>query len=365
MRQTLLSLCLLFGLLGAAVPARARAVQPITVSNDLTRVEFPSQITFSTDVASSANVTAVTLEYSVEQRTCGTVVAKAVPAFTPAPKVKAAWTWKMADSGSLPPGAKIHWQWQATDANGAQTLSDQHTILWLDSDHLWQRLSGRQVNVFWYQGGQDFGLRMQGAALAALDAISLKLGLQPDKPIDFYVYADAQDMQQAVLGRPDWVGGIAFPQNAIALAGVAPADEAWGRRVAAHELTHIVVGGYGFSCLGARPAWLDEGLATYIEGGPLAAEQAQFQSAVHDGSLLALSALDGGFSQDDFTVSLAYTESESLVSFLVTRYGAAKLLALIRQLSNGLGTEQALQAVYGFGESGLENAWRTEIGAAR
>jgi hypothetical protein len=204
---------------------------------------------------------------------------------------------------------------------------------------------------------------MQAAGQSALAAISQKLGLKPGRPIDLYLYADADEMRQAIFYNPDWSGGVAYPGNHIAIIGVSPAQEAWGKRAVAHEIAHIVVDTYGFSCLGSRPAWLDEGLATYIEGGPTPQEQELFKTAIQDDELLALSALDAGFGQDDYTVSLAYLESYSLVNFLVVKYGREKLMTAIGLLRDGATTTGALTGAYGFDEASLERAWRAYVGA--
>ena len=88
-----------------ALPAQAVSPTSITALNDRADLQFPGQVTFRVDLAGAAPIKAVTLEYGVDQLTCGTVIAKVPLTFTPARSVKGAWTWKMADSGSLPPGA--------------------------------------------------------------------------------------------------------------------------------------------------------------------------------------------------------------------------------------------------------------------
>jgi len=365
-RSHVVSLLVAFSLLAFVVqPTLASAAQPIKATNDKASLLFPSQITFSVELAGAATIKAVTLEYSVDQLACGTVKARALPTFRPAQNVKAAWAWKMQDSGSLPPGAQIRWQWRVTDANGDQLLTEPRVVTWLDDVHAWQTLTSQKVNLHWYRGNEAFARRMLGAAQAGLATVSQKLGLQPDRPIDLYLYADGDEMRQAVFYEPDWMGGVAYPKNNIAIIGIAPADEAWGKRAIAHEITHILVDKFGFSCLGSRPTWLDEGLAVLIEGGPTRAEQEQFQAALRDDDLIALSGLDASFSKDDYTVSLAYTESYSVVNFLVTRYGREKLLNMISLLREGAATQPALQAVYGLDEVALENAWLAQLGAKR
>jgi hypothetical protein len=44
------------------------------------------------------------------------------------------------------------------------------------------------------------------------------------------------------------------------------AASTWDRTHVIHELTHVLVGHYAFSCIGSVPTWLNEGLAMYSEG---------------------------------------------------------------------------------------------------
>jgi hypothetical protein len=60
---------------------------------------------------------------------------------------------------------------------------------------------------------------------------------------------------------------------------------------------------------------------------------------------------------------LSYSQSYSLVKFLLETYGREEMNSLLLQLRDGVAIEEALQAVYGFDVDGLEDAWRAAIGA--
>jgi hypothetical protein len=345
----------------AAAPAALAS--GITTANDKATLQFPDSIAFSIDLASTAPIKEVVLEYGVDELACGSTVAKAFPEFEPATSVKAAWTWKMELSGSLPPGTRVHWQWQITDAAGSTLITRQKTITWLDPQYPWQTVSGQQINLHWYNGDPDFGRRLHLSAVRALAVISQTLGLQIDSPIDLYIYASNQAMREAVLFEPDWAGGLAYPRSNIIIIGVAPAEEAWGRSVEAHEITHILVGQYAFSCMSTRSTWLDEGLAMVVEGGLTPGEKRRLENARRSDSLISLRNLDQSLFADEYTVELAYSESYSLVDFLITDYGSADMLALVRALHGGASLDSALDSVYGFDAGGLENAWRAKIHA--
>ena len=360
-----LSNFILLGLLlcNLTIPVHAQA--GIHLVSDNVTLAFPESATFQAEFQAGVNITSVVLEYGVDQLTCGTVVAKAFPTFTAGSDVKVEWAWQMQQSGSLPPGVSIWWQWQVQDANGAQFTSPKQTITWLDNNiHSWQVISGGNINLHYYKGGQAFGQALHDAAAQALERLSQDVGLRPEKPIDIYIYANTNDLKEAILYEPTWIGGQAFPENNIIIIGVSTDELDWGKSTEAHELAHVLVGHLTFSCLGFIPTWLNEGLAKYADGGPDSADLAQFDQAKAANQLFALASLTGGFPEDPDRARLAYSESYSVVNFLLLTYGRDKMTALLIALRNGATTEEALQSVYGIDTDGLEDAWRNSIDAA-
>ena len=335
----------------------------IQFTDNQATIQFPESITFSAEIQSDATLTTVVLEYGVDQLTCGTVIAKAFPVFLPSKSLQVEWTWEMRQSGSLPPGTKIWWLWRATDANGNEAVSNQGTIIWLDDVHAWETITGGNVNLHWYGSDRAFGQELHSAAVDALTHLARDTGLQPDSPIDLYIYADTNDMRDAILYEPGWTGGMAFPEHNIVIIGISPNQMEWGKRTEAHELTHVLVGHLTFSCLGFVPTWLNEGLAVYGEGGLTSSEQVAFNEAVANDTLISVRSLSGGFSEVPSTADLSYSESYSIVKFLIDEYGKQKILDLLMALRDGETIDDALLAIYGFNVDGLEDAWRASIGA--
>lgn len=345
-----------------AIPVQAQA--GIQLVSDTATLSFPNTATFKAEFKSGANISSVVLEYGIDQLTCGTVIAKAFPQFTAAGDVQVTWAWDMRQSGSIPPGATLWWHWLVQDANGAQFTSPTQTLTWLDSTHPWQAISGGNITLHYYDGGQSFGQALHDAAAQALVRLSKDVGISSDKPVDIYIYANTSDLQASILYEPSWVGGQAFPETNIVIIGVSTDQLDWGKSTEAHELTHVLVGHLTFSCLGFIPTWLNEGLAMYGEGGPAAAEVNQFDQAKTANQLLALSSLAGAFSDEANRANLSYTEAYSVVNYLIQTYGRDKMTALLISLRNGNTIDQALQSAYGFDTNGLEDVWRASIGAA-
>ena len=127
----------------------------------------------------------------------------------------------------------------------------------------------------------------------------------------------------------------------------------------------MLVGHLTFSCLGDVPTWLNEGLAVYSEGELDPASQQQLDDAIRDDTLLTVRSLSGGFSEVADKAYLSYSQSYSLVKFLIETYGQDKMTSLLVALRDGVTIDEALTQTYGFNVDGLEDAWRQAIGAPR
>jgi hypothetical protein len=344
---------------GLTIPAHAAG--NVQVVSDEAGINFPETIQFSAEFKAGSNINSIVLEYGVDQLTCGNVQARAFPDITPGQDVKAAWTWEMRQSGSLPPGSSVWWQWLVTRADGTQFTSPKKTIEWLDSTHPWKIISGGNINLHYYDGDASFGQALHDAAVSALGRLSTDIGLKLDKPVDFFIYGSQSDMLNAVLYQPSWAGGIAFPDKNIILIEISPDILDWGKSTEAHELTHVVVGHLTFSCLGFMPTWLDEGLAMYGEGGLTSTMQSMFDTARGNDSFPSLRSLIGGFSEESDRANLSYGEAYSVVNFMIKTYGQDKMINLLKDLRDGTAMDTALRNSYGFDTDGLDAAWRKSI----
>ncbi|RPJ29031.1 MAG: hypothetical protein EHM33_02385 [Chloroflexi bacterium] len=336
---------------------------PSVTSNEVT-LNFPESATFRATITSDADITSVVLEYGNEQQTCGEVIAKAFPQFTSGKTVNAEWIWEMRQSGSLPPGAQLWWRWRVTDTNGNETITETETATWLDDVHNWQSMpNGENLQLYWYEGDQTFITDLAKAASEGLVFNETQSGLKAEAPIDIYIYANTDHLQEAILYEPSWTGGQAFPDQNIVILGISESDFDWGRDAMVHELTHVLVGHLTFSCLGDVPTWLNEGLAVYSEGGLDPASQRQLEDAIRDDTLLTVRSLSSGFSEVADKAYLSYSQSYSITKFLIETYGQDKMTSLLMALRGGVTIEDALIQTYGFNVDGLEDAWRAAIGA--
>ncbi len=348
------------------LPLQTVAAAPVAdVGNDTATLDFPNTITFSASLQSSSTITSVMLEYGTEEQTCGQVVAKAYPQITPAASLNVEWTWDMRQSGSLPPGATIWWRWHFTDESGKETVSERKSVTWLDDVHPWQTVSDGDLRLHWYGFEKSFAQEMLASGVRGLEFNATQSGLKTEAPIDLYVYANYDDMREAILYEPSWTGGMAFSEHNIVIMGTSSgADTSWDKSTVIHELTHVLVGHLTFSCLGDVPTWLNEGLAVYSEGDLDAVSAAQLNAAIKNNELLTVRSLSVGFSEVSDKASLSYSQSYSIIKFLIESYGQDKMTELLTTLRDGSTVDEALRKVYGLDVDGLEAAWRTAVGAA-
>jgi hypothetical protein len=205
---------------------------------------------------------------------------------------------------------------------------------------------------------------MLDAGVEGLRRNKEQAGLSTDAPVDLYVYPNYSDMKDAILYEPSWTGGMAFPEYNILIMGISGSDATWDANTVIHELTHILIGHFTFSCIGTVPTWLNEGLAMFSEGKLGPDMKSQLDQAIHNDTLLTVRSLNGGFSELSDKANLSYGQSQSIVSFLIATYGQEKLTQLLSALRDAKPIDDALLEVYGFDTDGLEDAWRQSVGAA-
>ncbi|MBI4267151.1 MAG: peptidase MA domain-containing protein, partial [Chloroflexi bacterium] len=316
-------------------PAPLQAQSGLAILNASTVAEFPLKLNFSMSAKSDVNITDIRLHYKVDQESFADVTSEVFIEFTPATTVNAVWTWDMRKTGGLPTGASLEYWWTAKDSQGDSVASTPTRVRFDDNRYSWQSLTEGNVTIYWYEGKQDFANSIMTAAQQALTQLTQSTGAYLKKPIKIYVYADAQDLQGAMIFPQEWTGGVAFTNYGIINIGIGAENIVWGRRAIAHELTHLVVHQMTFNPYGGLPTWLDEGLATYNEGALDVGYANILRQAVTENKLITVRTLSSAFSTDAQKAYLSYAESYSLVEFLITTYGRDKMLELLTTFNQG------------------------------
>jgi len=259
-------------------------------------------------------------------------------------------------------GTQVEYWWTAADAAGKTAQTSHSTVSFDDNRYKWQSITNGPVVLEWYNGNTQFANTLMNAAQQGLSRIENDTGAMPKGQVHIYIYGSNQDLLGSMLFPQQWEGGVTFEgYNAIAI-GVPPDQVAYGLTAVPHELTHWIVGQVTFNDYGAGlPTWLDEGLATYGEG-----DNTQYQTilkaAISANQLISIRSLSSPFSAIAQVAYISYAESNSVATFLIQKYGKAKMVQLLGVFRDGSGYDDALKQVYGFDQDGLDAAWRQSLG---
>jgi hypothetical protein len=336
------------------------AASGITLAGTI-QSSFPNYIQFNIDVQGDAEIVDLRLHYTVKRQNYTTVVSESQPVFLPAKSVNTRWVWDMRKS-SLPVGAQLDYWWTAADALGRKAETPRNKFIFADDRHEWQSITTDPVTILWYKGDKSFASSLMTAAQEGLKRIENDTGAVPQGKVSIYIYGSTSDLQGAQLFAPEWEGGVTFTGYDIIAIGVAPTELNWGQRAVPHELTHWAIHQITFNNYGADlPTWLDEGLATYGEGKLNPDYQSALSSAIKDNRLISVQSLSSPFSAVPEEALISYGESNSIVTFLIQKYGKDKMIQLLNVFQQGSAYDDALKQVYGFDQDGLDKVWRQSL----
>lgn len=362
MKKRLLNLSLFIWLLILGLllfPTGSRAQTTLQIDENQALVDFPNTLTFEARATGPHEIQQAFLQYGTNSRTCLQSTVRQKVEFTASTEVQLEWVWRFKESGNLPPGAQVWWQWEVQDSAGNLTTSERQTITIEDNRYTWKQLSQGGITIFWVVGDQAFGQALLNMAQDGLDRLARNAGIEPLEQIRLTIYPSFEAVRSAALFLPEWTGGVAYPEFDCIILGVPPGYEDWAADSIPHEVAHLVSGVRTFNCLGVGlPTWLNEGLSVYAEGEADPQSLIALEAALEGGTLPSLRSLAAGFAANADRANLSYTYSGEVVRFLIETYGPEKMAALLDTIKSGQLIDPALTSVYGFDTDGLDRTWR-------
>jgi hypothetical protein len=357
-----LALGLLIFLL-SPVLAQGQTQGQITVSSSEVQVDYPLTINFASQIKSSAVITDVRLCYQIELVSFAQVFSEVIIEFTPSAAVKAKYSLDLRKigTGGVPPGTNINYWWKVRDKSGAKLETTRIKYQVDDTLHKWQSLKQGKINVYFYSGGTELSQAIMSAAQQALVKLDSDTGVTPEKPVNIYAYASSQDYHNSTIFEPEWSGGLSFSQFSTISIIIRPGQLALDISGIPHELTHTVIYQVTANPYSGLPVWLNEGLAMYSEGtlGPQFATP--LKKAIQGKSLISVRSLSDPFSAIGDQAYLSYAQSFSLMDYLLSQYGQAKMLELLHVFQKGSEYDAAFQQTYGFDLDKLNDQWKTWV----
>jgi len=353
-----LVLCLLLTVLS---PSLVQAQSGLDVIESSAEAEFPNRLNFDLSARSDVDITDIRLCYVIDRAGFAEVISEVYIEFAPAATVNVSWALEMVKIGGLPPGSTVEYWWKLADSSGDRVETAPAQVHFNDTRYDWRTLTEGAVTLYWYSGNDNFARELMATTQAALEKLAEDTGAELERPARLYIYASSGDLQGSMIYPQEWTGGVAFTRYGIMAIGISPNNIIWGKDAIAHELTHLVIHQITLNPYNSLPVWLDEGLAMRSEGLLEPQFSTALGEAIAGGGLISVQSLSSPFSAYSDEAILSYAQSHSLVEFLITSYGQAKMFELLTIFKQGSGYDDALEAVYGFDMDGLDILWREYV----
>jgi hypothetical protein len=341
--------------LGAAlVPATAQAA--IEVRDQRVNNRFPDGIEFAIVLDTDAEITDARLRFRpLPDSPTTTVRAECTTTNLTTCTV----LYGNTQSAILLPGIEIAYSWQIEDANGEELRTDEAIYFFQDDRYRWEEMTEGILTAYYYSGDEEEARTALQAGVETIEKFSALLGTTVETPIRLWVYETAAEMQDAIIGSGSTVAvtlGEVYYSNVATVS----MDSSQPLDIIRHELTHIVMRAAEGGSAGRFPAWVDEGTAVYSQANLLPGFGEALQQAIRSNSVVPVSALNSD-SIGSTQVGLFYSQSWSLVNYLIDTYGEEQYRAFIAALRTD-SVSGALESVYGFDTAGFEAEWRDSLG---
>ena len=124
----------------------------------------------------------------------------------------------------------------------------------------------------------------------------------------------------------------------------------------AHEYGHVAV--RQLSRARSVPVWFNEGIATSVEGG-YDGYISRVRRAANNNTLLSMNEMLD-WNVDGERAFLAYSQANSIVDYIVAKWGKNAVLEILRQIGRDVPPETAFRSVLGIGQRELWNRWARE-----
>lgn len=176
-------------------------------------------------------------------------------------------------------------------------------------------------------------------------------------PVILYTRKD----YRSVAAVPEWSGGSYDGKVRLPIGGATEVTPVL-RGVLFHEYTHVVVVEITKeNC----PTWLNEGLAEYEGRKEYSLPTSELEKAAKSDGFIPFANLGKSLSSlNPREAALAYQQSYSLVSFMISAYGLYQVREILVNLGQGMRFETAIAkafADYGLTFDGILDEWRSHL----
>lgn len=266
---------------------------------------------------------------------------------------------------SLRPFARVKFWFKILPQNGAAFDSSPVWFDYIDNRFHWQSNTSETANIFWAEGGQDFGQTAQNVTKDGLAALETLLPLPKlSAPLKIYIYPHAIDLQTGMeTNGQNWVAGHAAPDLGVILVAIPAGSEQKieMEQKIPHEMAHVLTYQVVGKAYDRLPVWLVEGMASQVELYPNADYSRSLEQARLHQTLIPMSSLCLSFPRDASNAFLSYSQAASFVKYLQNTYGSSGLSKLITYYTDGMGCSEGMYAAFGLSLEQMDTNWRQKI----
>ena len=353
-----------------AVPMLLWSVSSISADGGNIRVvsssvtsEFPEGLRYRVDVSGDNEITSVAVRFRIGQQTRG---AFEYLEHDPGLVIESELFWR-TNTGAryIPPGTIIYYNFEIEDSEGERLETEPQEFIYHDARFQWNEVSEGSVTVAYHGPVQKRANIVLDAIIDTMGFMGPLLGADTVSPIRVTMYNNVKEMLEALppgsttIRRELITEGQAFTSigTLLTLGGGRAANG-----TASHEVIHILVHRAATGVFSTVPSWLNEGLAEFGNIAPGFSYDIALEFAVAADRLMPITTgqvIPG----DPEAAIIFYGEASSIVSFMVSNFGPARMNELMATLKSGRNMDDALRQVYGVDRLDLENLWREWIGA--
>ncbi len=226
------------------------------------------------------------------------------------------------------------------------------TVFADDNPDSWQQMRAQDF-IIYYRADvpDDFVQTTMDTAEEEFKRVTDNLGITnnqyraSEKQVKIYIYNNRDDYVKNG-GQALWSHGVAFARGRTIK--TYPEVSGFFDTVLPHELGHIIFRDYiGFTI--TVPLWFEEGVAIDQEKAKRLGSKRIVKEAIENGQFIPLSQLSGVRLYKDTkaqTVDLFYSESASVVYYMITELGRQEFYMLCNELKNNTPFQEALHKVY-------------------
>ena len=337
-------------------PSPAEGSTPIRVVNSTHSISFPDEIVLRLVAESDAPITHVRLVYQLgnqDTRIYG------YPKFTPSSRIETDYRIKTGGANFLPSGVDISYSYHIGDANGNEFDSERFSLEYLNPRYDWQRYSLPGFEILWHDRPANEVRAVAHDVNERLEDVRALLRLDETSTMKAVILNGRREASTSLpkvseaASSGHLYGGFAYGAlDVFVLVGL-------GREGMIHEMTHLLIDEAMTSPRGRLPAWLNEGLAMHFEGSSGWRERAVLE-AYHRGRLMPLRSM-GAVPGVPSDVRNFYSQSWSVVDFMMESYGPDRMAVLLGAIDSGMDVDEAVPVAYDISLDELESRWKHSL----